>query len=163
MSFTTDIVGMKETIAAISDFDEEVQAEVKAAVKASGEAVCNAAKQRVPVNRGKLKNSIKLYLLNKGMTALVAAGDTKDGYIGKFVEYGTGIYTTSDTAPHKPWTIRLRKAAYMIVAGGGLYLKEVTIRGQKPQPFLFPSWEEEKPRFIERITKAVKKAAGKVR
>jgi hypothetical protein len=51
----------------------------------------------------------------------------------------------------------------MIVAGGGLYLKEVTIRGQKPQPFLFPSWEEEKPRFIERITKAVKKAAGKVR
>lgn len=162
MGFTVDIVGLADTLASIDQANDAVIAEVKKEIKTSGQAVVNGAKSRVPVNRGKLRDSIKLHLSNKGLTAVVAAGDTPDGYIGRFVEYGTGIYSTSPTAPKKPWSIRSKHIGGVLKITEETVVKEVNISGQKPQPFLFPAWEEERPNFIKRLSAAVKRATEKV-
>lgn len=156
--FEVDISGFDQVVASIKQHDQQAQEAVKQEVKRSGEAIVNAAKARVPVGHGSLKTSIKLQLTNQGMTVTIAAGDTPDGYIGKFVEYGTGIFSVSKTAPKKPWTIKPKKDGGVLVLPGGLRLREVTVKGQKPQPFLHPAWEAERPRFIDRLTKALKGA-----
>jgi|SRR5690606_5872219 len=83
--------------------------EVKDAVNQTGLAVTRKAKQRAPVDTGRLRASIQIQIYPNGLTADVG---TNVEY-APYVEFGTSK--------------------------------------MRAQPFLFPSWFEERPAFEARI------------
>lgn len=97
------------------------------------------AKMRSPVDTGRLRSSI--HLTQMGTDGIVY---TNVNY-APFVEYGTGNLVEipagqeDDAAQFK-----------------GKGIREVN---RAAQPFMFPSWEEERPKYIKRIRKAL----GKIR
>lgn len=108
-----NIKGIKELNAKLRRIDVRVERDIDNEIKRSTLNVESAAKQRAPVDTGRLRSSIRS-LLEKLRGQVFT-----DVIYSKFIEFGTS-----------------RMAA---------------------QPFLFPSWEEERPRLIERIRKILAK------
>lgn len=109
MSASVRIEGMSALHRALLKVNQEGQRTVRREVQRSLLNIQRGAKERCPVDTGRLRASIATETTDDGLSGVVG---TNVEY-GPFVEFGTS----------------------RMVA----------------QPYLFPSWEEERPQFIERL------------
>lgn len=83
--FTINIKGLKETIAKLEQEGDDLKKEIDFAIGINTEAMATEAKQRVPVDTGRLKNSISVKKLKPYLYQLVAQSN-----YAAYVEFGTG-------------------------------------------------------------------------
>ncbi len=163
--FSIEVVGLKEAQKALRNLRQDSLKKFSKAVNASAMKIRNEAIRRVPVSDGLLKSSIHVKMYKQGLVATIG---TRLNY-AKFVEFGTSIqgkksnkfpiptgysYGSSHRLPISregvvpelvhwskrhglnPWAV-----AYSIMKRGG----------NPAKPFLFPSFEMEKPKFLRKI------------
>ena len=137
---TLDLDNLSDLFKDLDKLSVEVQAEVRNELNASALTIQSSAKRLAPVDLGFLRNSIYLKEENKDKQLVFTVG-AKAKY-APYIEFGTG---TEVTVP----------AGYeeLAIVFKGKNAARVNIR---PQPFLIPSFEVEKPKLIERITKLLK-------
>ena len=170
MGFYLNLEGLDAINKKIADLDEKVQKDVSNEINASALKIQTDAKRLAPINLGQLRGSIQLDPKTSGsLTYIVAATASYAPY----VEFGTGGKVSipagfeSDAA-----AFRGGKAGSFkdMVAALTLWVKRKGIgngkndkgiayaiaikilqKGLRPQPFLIPSYEQEKPKLIKRL------------
>lgn len=105
------------------------------AVASSTQQIVLKAQMIVPVNLGKLKQSIKAEYKNNGLQGEVSATEKYAPY----VEFGTGQFVKVPKGFEK-------MAMSFYVNGKGT---------MKPKPFLIPSWASEVPIFKRKLRKII--------
>lgn len=165
------IKGANEVVANIDKITKEIRANLKQQIKTSAKNVQAGARARCISPR--VKTSIKIKFLNKGLTAQIKP----TAWYAKFIEFGTAPHTiqpkkkkilswqgeAEGTAIFESANGKQVKKKYYKKTNGEYTLEKNTIftpkvqhPGIKASPFLFPAWEEERPRFREGIIKAIK-------
>src|SRR5690606_11182659 len=81
-----EISGLQDTLKALRKFEADGVEAVKANIEASGYIMQNDAMQRVPVDLGQLKNSIRIEFKDNGLTVVMVATAPHAAY----QEFGTG-------------------------------------------------------------------------
>jgi HK97 gp10 family phage protein len=170
MSFYLNLEGLDNINKKISELDEKVKQEVSNEINASALKIQSDAKRLAPNNFGQLRGSIKLSPESTGsLTYIVAATASYAAY----VEFGTGGKVSipagfeDDAAKFKGgqngtfkdmvealtlWVKRKgigngkndKGLAYVIA-------RSILQKGLRPQPFLIPAYEQEKPKLIKRL------------
>lgn len=137
---TLDMVNLADVFKDLDKLDVKIQAEVRDEMNASALTIQSSAKRSAPVDLGFLRNSIYLKEDSKKKEIVFTVG-AKAKY-APYIEFGTG---TEVTVP----------AGYeeLAILFKGKNPAKINIR---PQPFLIPAFENEKPKLIERITKLIK-------
>lgn len=153
MKMTIEIKGLDETIASLKTFDAEAIKVFKSAIRATAYATAKGARQGAS---GSIKEDVKVRIRNDGLTAFVSVGN----FIGKFIEFGTGLFGPKGKAYRIP-RLRRKQQPKPIALPWGKVVESITHPGIKPKPFLFPSWENEKPKFAQRMRQAIKRAEKK--
>ena len=145
-SFNIDITNISDVLKKLETFGVEVQQNVKDEVNASALNILSSAKRLAPIDLGTLRRSIFLKekdLDNGGYVFTVGASRKLAPY-APYIEFGTGGEVTVPKGYED-----------LAILFKGKGLKKINIR---PQPFLIPSFENEKPKLIDNILKAVKDA-----
>jgi HK97 gp10 family phage protein len=173
--FTFDIGNLSEVLKKLDTLDAKVQKEVKDEINASALNIQSGAKRLAPVNFGNLRNSIYLkeQKVEKGIVFTVGA---KASYAA-YVEFGTGGKVSipagfeelaSGFKGKKAGTFKDMVEALTLWVkrkgiGGGkdksiAYAIAISIlrKGMRPQPFLIPAFEAEKPKMIKNILNVIK-------
>lgn len=165
---TVSLEGADGLQSRLSTYDLAQRSRFKRLIQVRSLEIMNGAKKRCPVDMGQLRSSIYPVFYDDGLVAEVG---TKVGY-GAFVEFGTGPagkqlnlyplpsgYSYGNGGKFPPirlileWVKRkgikpkggatpssLRSLAYLIA-------RSIARRGVKPRPYLFPSFEEVRPKF----------------
>ncbi len=170
MAFIVNLNGLKDIQDALKNIDVKLKQDVGDEINASALKILTDAKRLAPVNFGQLRNQIALEPIND----LTFAVEAKASY-SAYVEFGTGPQVsvpadfTSYAAQFKGkkggkfkdfvdaltlWVKRKgigngkndRGLAYIIA-------RSILQKGMRPQPFLIPSYESEKPKLIQRLKK----------
>jgi HK97 gp10 family phage protein len=172
--FTFDITNISEVLGKLQSFDKKVQQDVKDEVNASALNIQSGAKRLAPVNLGQLRNSIYLkeQKVDKGFVFTIGSSASYAPY----VEFGTGGKVSipagfeelaSGFKGKKAGTFKDMVEALTLwvrrkgIGGGNdksiAYAIAISIlkKGMRPQPFLIPSFETEKPKMINNIKKAI--------
>jgi HK97 gp10 family phage protein len=136
-----DMRGINRAIQNIRSFETQKLQKVKDVINESSLNVMTGAKRRCVVNTGRLRASITIEPYNGGL--LVQVG-TRVAYAAA-VEFGTG-----------PHVIRPKNKKALFWPGARHPVKLVRHPGTRARPFLFPSWEEERPKFIRAIREALR-------
>ncbi len=145
-SFNIDITNISDVLKKLDKFNEEVQQNVKDEVNASALNILSSAKRLAPIDLGTLRRSIFLKekdLDNGGYVFTVGASRKLAPY-APYIEFGTGGEVTVPKGYEE-----------LAILFKGKNLRKINIR---PQPFLIPSFENEKPKLIDNILKVVKNA-----
>ena len=139
---TLDMINLADVFKDLDKLDVKIQAEVRDEMNASALTIQSAAKREVVVDLSGLRSSIYLKEDSKDKKVVFTVG-AKAKY-APYIEFGTG---TEVTVP----------AGYeeLAILFKGKNTAKINIR---PQPFLIPAFENEKPKLIERITKLLKDA-----
>jgi HK97 gp10 family phage protein len=137
---TLDIVNLSDIFKDLDKLDVKIQAEVRDEMNASALTIQSSAKRLAPVDLGFLRNSIYLKEDSKKKEIVFTVG-AKAKY-APYIEFGTGTEVTVPSGYEE-----------LAIVFKGKNPAKVNIR---PQPFLIPSFEAEKPKLIERITKLLK-------
>lgn len=138
------ISGVNKTLRALRQFGEVAEERIKANVHAAGYNMQHEAMQRVPVDLGELKNSIRLEFSDSGLTTTLIATAPHAPY----QEFGTG----GEVEVPKEMAELARQ-----FKGSGI--KRINLA---PQPFLFPAWDIERRAFVDRLQKELTRLARKV-
>jgi HK97 gp10 family phage protein len=170
MAFTVNLNGLKDIQDALKNIDVKLKQDVGDEINASALKILTDAKRLAPVNFGQLRNQIALDPIND----LTYAIEAKASY-SAYVEFGTGPQVsvppdfTSYASQFKGqkggkfkdfvdaltlWVKRKgigdgkndKGLAYVIA-------RSILRKGMRPQPFLIPSYETEKPKLIQRLKK----------
>ena len=137
--FTINIKGLKETIAKLDREGEEIKKQIDFAIGINSEAMASEAKNRVPVDTGRLKNSITASKMKPYLYEVVAQTN-----YAAYVEFGTG---TGFVPPENPeWS----KLASQFKGAG---LKQVNLL---PRPYMRPSILAYYPKFKEEAIKIIR-------
>lgn len=149
-----------KAVANVAAWSKRKQQRIKDTVNESAINVQGGAKRRVRTDTGRLKSSIVIepasgpgYRLRVGSKVFYAP----------YVEFGTGIFSEHPTIQGRqtPWAFPVpqtgkNKDKYKFkrlnIDGKEMFLT----RGSKAHPFLHPSFEEERPRFIAAMRKVVR-------
>lgn len=83
--FTINIKGLKETIDKLGKEGDDIKKQIDFAIGVNVEAMASESKNRVPVDTGRLKNSISASKLKNYYYELVAQSN-----YAAYVEFGTG-------------------------------------------------------------------------
>jgi len=173
--FTFDIGNLSEVLKRLDTLDAKVQQEVKDEISASALNIQSGAKRLAPVNFGQLRNSIYLkeQKVQKGVVFTVGA---KASY-APYIEFGTGGKVSipagfeqlaSGFKGKKAGTFKDMVQALTLWVrrkgiGGGkdksiAYAIAISIlrKGLRPQPFLIPAFQAEKPKLIKNILNVLK-------
>ena len=173
--FTFDIGNLSEVLKRFDTLDTKIQQEVKDEINASALNIQSGAKRLAPVNFGQLRNSIYLkeQKVEKGVVFTVGA---KASY-APYVEFGTGGKVSipagfeelaSGFKGKKAGTFKDMVEALTLWVkrkgiGGGkdksiAYAIAISIlrKGMRPQPFLIPAFQAEKPKLIKNILNVLK-------
>lgn len=173
--FTFDIGNLSEVLKRLDTLDAKVQQEVKDEISASALNIQSGAKRLAPVNFGQLRNSIYLkeQKVQKGFVFTVGA---KASY-APYIEFGTGGKVSipagfedlaSGFKGKKAGTFKDMVQALTLWVrrkgiGGGkdksiAYAIALSIlrKGIRPQPFLIPAFQAEKPKLIKNILNVLK-------
>lgn len=102
--------------------------------------IANKAKLRAPKDRGVLTQSIDTAYEDDGLTGIAGVTPPGSAYAA-YQEFGTGIYATGPGGSHAkkiPWVYydAHRKMFF-------------TTSGNRPRPFLLPSFNEQAPQFVD--------------
>lgn len=138
------ITGLNETLKALNKFEAAGEEAVKANIEASGYIMQNDAMQRVPVDLGQLKNSIRIDFEDNGLTVVMVATAPYAAY----QEFGTGGRVSIPKG--------MEELARQFKGRG---LRNVNLT---PQPFMFPAWDKERKQFVIRLQKELDRLANKV-
>lgn len=130
------IRGLNELKQKLREQNQRANNKVKFAVAESGSSIKLKAILKVPVNLGKLKQSIALEIKKEGLLAEISANKVYAPY----VEFGTGQFTKVPKGFEEI-------AMSFYVNGKGR---------MKPQPYLIPSWASEVPIFRNKLRKIIK-------
>ena len=168
MAFTVSLSGMKELEGKLNKLTTALEKDVSNEINATALNIENQAKKLAPINLGQLRNSIAL-TKDSELTYTVAANASYSAY----VEFGTGpqVNVPADFASYalqfkgkssgkfkdmvEALTLWLKRKG---IGNGkndkGLaYVIALSIlkKGMRPQPFLIPAYEMEKPKLIQRL------------
>ena len=168
MAFLVSLNGMKELQGKLNKLTTALEKDVSNEINATALNIENQAKKLAPINLGQLRNSIAL-TKDSELTYTVAANASYSAY----VEFGTGpqVNVPADFASY---AIQFKgksggKFKDMVEAltlwvkrkgiGNGkndkglAYVIALSIlkKGMRPQPFLIPAYEMEKPKLIKRL------------
>jgi HK97 gp10 family phage protein len=137
--FTIEFKGLKETIAKLEDKGDDIKKQVDFAIGVNTDAMATEAKQRAPVDTGRLRSSISSNKVKDYLYELVAQVD-----YAPYLEFGTGPYAATYVKSIEPEWEKL--AAQFIKTGNG------TI---KERPYLYPAYKRILPilyKDLEQIT-----------
>jgi hypothetical protein len=134
MAFGINLTGIKEVENALKTMDKHLRQDVGDEINSSALKIMSDAKRLAPIDLGFLRGQISIEPVND-LTYEVEAKAKYSAYI----EFGTG------------GEVRI-PAGYEDLAKifKGRGVRTVNIR---PQPFLIPSYEMEKPKLIDRLKK----------
>jgi HK97 gp10 family phage protein len=134
MAFGLNLTGIKEVENALKTMDKHLRQDVGDEINSSALKIMSDAKRLAPIDLGFLRGQISIEPVND-LTYEVEAKAKYSAYI----EFGTG------------GEVRI-PAGYedLAILFKGKGVRTVNIR---PQPFLIPSYETEKPKLIERLKK----------
>lgn len=146
MRIKVDMSGLNKAVKDIRTYQEEKVNGIKRVVAESTAAIEGGAVTRAPVaeiDGGNLKNSIYSEILDDGLKGRIAAG----AFYSIFIEMGTGRYAKEGNGRSTPWIYFDEKLNRFVFT-----------RGMRPQPFMLPSFESERPNYISNL----KRELGKV-
>ena len=168
MAIIVNISGINSVKRALENLDTKIVKQVSNEINASALAIQNQAKRKAPVNFGTLRNGIAL-VKNDELTYTV---ESRASY-SPYVEFGTGgkVSVPSDFQQYALLFkgksggkfVDFVNALTLWVKRKGIgngkndkglaYVIALNIlrKGLRPQPFLIPSYEEEKPKLIKRL------------
>jgi HK97 gp10 family phage protein len=173
--FTFDIGNLSEALKKLDTFNAKVQQDVKDEVNASALNIQSGAKRLAPVNFGQLRNSIYLKEKSNDKGYVFSVGSSAS--YAPYVEFGTGGKVSipagfeelaSGFKGKKGGTFKDMVEALTLWVrrkgiGGGkdksiAYAIAISIlrKGMRPQPFLIPAFEAEKPKMIKNILNVIK-------
>lgn len=140
MRINVNITGLRNVQNSIHQYSVDKLESIKAIVAESATNIENGAVARAPVaeiDGGNLKNGIfKVFEDNETSARVI----DPSGY-GLYVEFGTGIYAEGDQPGRQtPWVYYNTKINRFVFT-----------RGMRAQPFMNPSFEEERPNFIRNL------------
>lgn len=138
------ITGLNETIRELNKFKQQGVEAIKANIEASGYIMQHDAMQRVPVDLGQLKNSIRIDFKDNGLTVVMVATAPYAAY----QEFGTGGRVSIPKG--------MEELARQFKGRG---LRNVNLA---PQPFMFPAWDRERKQFVIRLQKELDRLADRV-
>ena len=149
------VLGMEEILKKLKKLPERVQKNVlTGAIRASAKPIVKEAKRLVPTDSGTLKKSIgvrKRRSKNKNIIRFsIAPLSKKDGYYGRFIEFGT--YAKLDHPMKRPRMGKLGERRAKIVANGG---------GIPAHPFMRPAFEKEGENTIKAAKEYMNKRIDK--
>jgi len=178
-AITFDIVGINKVMETLNKFSKKTQQEIKDEVTATALKIQSNAKRNAPVNLGTLRQSIYLTsdVKNNAQYRFTIGSSAK---YAPYVEFGTGGKVSIPTGygsyasqfkgktggTFKDMVLALtewvqkkgiasgkqsKSAAYMIALS-------ILRKGLRPQPFLIPAFEQEKPKLKSRILNIIKNA-----
>lgn len=152
MKLSVKIRGDKEVVAALNRLRIVAAEKARTVVNTAALDVQREAKRRCPVDIETLRSSIRATFYRNGLAAEIG---TDVGY-APYVEFGT--------SPHFPPSDALTNWARRHKMSGAQFViaRAISQRGTAPKPFLFPAWEEVRPRFISDIKQALRDAGGEV-
>lgn len=133
MAFGVNLSGIKEIEIALKKIDKQVKQDVSDEMNASALTIASNAKRLAPFDMGFLRNSIGIEPSANGLTYEVEAKAKYAAYI----EFGTGGLVDVP-AGYEDLAVRFK----------GQNIRKVNIR---PQPYLVPSFETEKPKLLQRL------------
>lgn len=148
----TSIKNLEKLQKKLNKLPAQVKARIRAAMEAGADEIVNLAKSLVPVDDGKLRDSIgwtygrapkgamtlgKVQSVGGDLTITIYAGNS-EAFYARWVEFGT--------APH---------------VNGGLYAGSQN-PGIAAQPFFYVSFRALRRRVKSRITRSINKAAKEV-
>ena len=136
MKLTFQAMLVKDALRDIEKYADAKLKGVKRVIVESGAAIQGEAILRAPEDEGNLKNSINLDIKNNGLSAEVAA----TAEYAADVEFGT--------KPHKI-TAKNGKALAFKKDGKTVFAKSVNHPGTKAQPFLFPAFKAQRPKYLK--------------
>jgi HK97 gp10 family phage protein len=134
MAFGLNLTGIKEVENALKTMDKHLRQNVGDEINASALTIQSSAKRLAPVDLGFLRNNIALVPIGD----LTFSVEAKAKY-SAYIEFGTGGQVSIPAG---------YEDLAMMFKGRGL--RTINIR---PQPFLIPSYETEKPKLIQRLKK----------
>lgn len=134
MAFGLNLTGIKEVENALKVMDKHLRQDVGDEINSSALKIMSDAKRLAPIDLGFLRGQISIEPIND-LTYEVEAKAKYSAYI----EFGTGG-EVNVPAGYEDLAIRFK----------GRGIRKVNIR---PQPFLIPSYETEKPKLIDRLKK----------
>lgn len=140
------LASLKHKLGLLSAEDEKV---ARREVKRTLVSIESSAKVRAPVDRGRLQGSISHELERDGLS----------GVAGTNLEYAPDV--EFGTSPHEIRP-KHKKALAFTVGGKKVVRKVVHHPGTTAQPFLFPSFEEERPKHRRRMVDALNAAHRRV-
>ena len=141
MSINIEIDGLGDVLGKLAEMGGKLDSAVSKGVSLGGKVIQAYCKAECPVDTGELQNSIIEETSGGGGSYTSEVGPTAPH--GIYVEMGTGIYAGGRQTP---WT-------YM--GGDG---KFYPTRGQPPQPYMEPGFEEGKEEAVQKLTEEVRKA-----
>ena len=134
MAFVVNLSGLKDIQDSLKAIDGKLRQDVGDEINASALNIQNSAKRLAPVDLGFLRNNIALVPIGD----LTFAVEARAKY-SPYIEFGTGGEVNVPAG---------YEDLAMMFKGKGI--KKINIR---PQPFLIPSYETEKPKLIDRLKK----------
>lgn len=139
--FTIKFEGLDQTIKELKNTVSDIEENVDFAFGINVDAMATEAKNRVPVDMGRLRSSITSNKISKYNYELVAGV-----YYAPYIEFGTGKYAATYVKTIDPeWT----KLAFQYYVNG---------KGRIPEkPFLYPSYKRIFPILVKDIEKIVNK------
>jgi hypothetical protein len=140
-TFNAKIIGVDAIIRKINNAPQKVAEESTKIINDSVKEIANAAKAKVPVKTGLLKNSIGFSLYTQGVGASVYA-DTR---YAAYVEFGTGekfgipIYPNINMSDLESYALTFKKNKKVI--------------GVPYRPYMFNSYSEVLGKMVNKIKK----------
>lgn len=141
-----EVIGLNDAKRKLREIDTQTANRIKAQVLKSGLKIESAAKDKAPVDTGRLRAAIDTRVSNGGFTYEVYPTVT----YAAAIEFGTKAHFPP-TGAIAGWARRhgLSGKEYLIA-------RSIARRGTKKQPFLFPAYEAEKDQFIDGIRTILK-------
>lgn len=128
--------GFKGLELAADKFERHLIKQIKRVVSETAEMMVSQMKALAPVDDGNLKSSIDITYAKGGLTAIVKVG----AIYGIYVEFGTGIYSSTGDGRKDPW-VYFKNGRYYFT------------KGMHPQPFFYPSLEVATKHFASEMNK----------
>ena len=172
---TLKLMGVEKVIAAIKDVNSELNAKIDAEIDAQAQTIATKAKRKAPANFSELRNSIGTEKVSNLKYTVFA-----NAYHAPYIEFGTVKKVsvppelTEVAAAVKGRASRgnfasMVEAIYVwgtkkkIIKKGDKnhavnIARKIMINGIAPQPFLWPSFLEVRPKLISRLQTILKSA-----
>lgn len=137
------VLGLGKFNKKMKRFPDEIEKEIRKAIRKNADELENLSKSLVPVREGHLKRAIRRKWKHRlGIWVGIDANKDPDAFHARFVEFGTRKGTKGETAS----------------VGGRKRKVYRTHPGTDAQPFLFPAYRALRRRMKGRITRASRKA-----